>query len=139
MEWLYLRPRRPASYQSATQRWIDAEILLREGRTTGATYLAGYSIECMLKSLILSVTPARDRESVLTSFRGVKGHNYLWLKAKYFEAGGSQIESVISRSFLLVNSWSTHLRYESHTLKAIDAASFLKSAKEILDWADRRL
>ena len=49
------------------------------------------------------------------------------------------LEAVISRSFLTVNSWSTQLRYESQTLKAIDAASFLKSAKEILDWADGRL
>ena len=126
-------------YQSATQRWIDAEILLREGRTTGATYLAGYSVECMLKALILSVTPARDRESVLTSFRGVKGHNYHWLKARYFEGGGPQVPRFVSDSFLLVNTWTTDLRYETETLNPIDAAGFLTATKVIFDWADERL
>jgi hypothetical protein len=39
-------------YQSALQRFEDAQYLLDGERTTAAIYLAGYSVECMLKALI---------------------------------------------------------------------------------------
>jgi len=46
-------------YRSAFPRYEDAQILLRADRTTGAVYLAGYGIECILKALVLSIlTPA---------------------------------------------------------------------------------
>ena len=38
-------------YRCARQRFGEAEILLEAGHPTGAVYLAGYSIECMLKAL----------------------------------------------------------------------------------------
>jgi len=41
----------------AKQRFDDALLLLEMGRTTAAVYLAGYSVECMLKALILSAVP----------------------------------------------------------------------------------
>lgn len=39
--------------QLATDRIEDARILLDEGRWSGAYYLAGYAVECGLKSCIL--------------------------------------------------------------------------------------
>lgn len=39
-------------YRAAKQRFDDALLLLELKRTTAAVYLAGYSIECMLKALI---------------------------------------------------------------------------------------
>ena len=43
---------------------------------TGAVYLAGYSVECILKALIFSVVPLVQIEAVLGSFRGVRAHDY---------------------------------------------------------------
>ncbi len=75
-------------YQSAKQRFENAEFLLEAERTTGAIYLAGYSVECMLKALILSTVPPDQRVERLASFRGARAHDFDWLKAKYFAIGG---------------------------------------------------
>ena len=42
-------------YRAAKERFEDAELLLSLNRTTGAVYLAGYSVECIIKSLILII------------------------------------------------------------------------------------
>jgi hypothetical protein len=33
-------------YRAAVQRFDDAQLLLEQSRTTGAVYLAGYTVEC---------------------------------------------------------------------------------------------
>jgi len=46
-------PRAPEAqrYDRAAQHCLeDAQLLLTWGRTTGAVYLAGYTVECVLKS-----------------------------------------------------------------------------------------
>jgi HEPN domain-containing protein len=126
-------------YRSAKQRFEDAEFLLEAERTTGAIYLAGYSVECMLKAMILCIVPPDKRGEVHASFRGARAHDYDWLKARYFENGGPPFPSAISKSFSLVDTWTTDLRYKSGTSKRGDAESFLRAAREIMDWADRRL
>jgi len=57
-------PRSPEArlfYQAAKQRFEDALFLLA-GRRTAAVYLAGYAVECMLKTLILSRAPDKDHD-----------------------------------------------------------------------------
>jgi HEPN domain-containing protein len=126
-------------YQSARQRFKDASFLLQMGRTTGAVYLAGYSVECMLKALVLSVTPKSGRKTVLESFCGSKAHDYGWLKARYLERQVPGIPSEISKKFSLVNTWSTALRYKAGSVKVSEARSFFKAAEQIINWADGRL
>ncbi len=56
------RPQRPVhSTSRPKQRFEDAQFLLEAERTTGVVYLAGYSVEWMLKPLILAIYP-RGRE-----------------------------------------------------------------------------
>ena len=125
-------------YRSARQRLEDAQFLLEAERTTGAVYLAGYSVECMLKALVLSVAPAGERDEVLASFRGARAHDYDWLKARYFERGGAPFPRAVAKAFSLVNTWTTELRYMAGALRRGDAESFLKAAQEIMAWADGR-
>jgi hypothetical protein len=127
-------------YQAAFQRFEDAQFLLQEGRTTGAVYLAGYGVECMLKALILSRVARRvDRAEVLASFRGAKAHDFDWLKMQYLENGGSAYPGEVARHFLRVNSWTTDLRYKPGIMKNREAAAFLDAAAALLAWADGRL
>jgi hypothetical protein len=125
-------------YQSALQRFEDAEYLLAANRTTGV-YLAGYSVECMMKALILANAPAGRRVEILGHFRGGRGHDYDWLRARYFEQGGPPFPTDIARQFSFVDSWSTDLRYRAGALNPRDAEVFLRAARAILDWADGRL
>ncbi|HZU35127.1 MAG TPA: HEPN domain-containing protein, partial [Gemmataceae bacterium] len=123
-------------YQAAKQRFEDAQFLLDAQRTTGAIYLAGYCVECMLKALILSMLPQGKRAEMLGLFRGSKAHDYDWLKARYFENAGPLFPQATSKAFSFVNTWAVEIRYQAGTSKYGDAKAFLDSAEEIMTWAD---
>ena len=126
-------------YRAAKQRFEDAELLLKEDRTTGAVYLAGYGVECMLKALLLAAIPEKAQKQMRESFRGRKGHDLDGLKALYVEKGKQGIPSAIGKCLARVNSWATDLRYSPASLKAREAKQFLRDAAEILRWAEERL
>lgn len=114
-------------------------MLERAGRTTGAIYLAGYGVECLLKALVLSVIPVSQQREVVAEFRGARGHNFDWLKTRYLENGGAQFPAEISKAFSLVNTWGAEWRYHSGTVSSKDAELFLLDAERIIMWADERL
>jgi len=126
-------------YQAAKQRFEDARYLLEGERTTGAIYLAGYCIECMLKALILSQLAEAKRLEMLSSFHGSKAHDYDWLKARYFEIGGPPFSKDVAKAFAYVNTWAVEIRYKAGTSNYGDAKTFLDSAELIMDWADGRM
>jgi len=125
-------------YRVAKQRFEDATFLLGVNRTTAAVYLAGYSVECMLKALVLSAAPSSQESEVLRSFRGTRAHNYDWLRDEYRNRRG-QLPRHVARHLTHVNTWSTDMRYEPGTMKPAAAKSFLDSATEIIRWADRSM
>jgi HEPN domain-containing protein len=126
-------------YRAAKQRFEDARFLLEAQRTTGAIYLAGYSVECMLKALILAMVPDGKRSEMLASFRGSKAHDYDWLKERYFENKGPSFPKAIAKAFTFVNTWAVEIRYKAGTSKYRDAKAFLASAEAIMAWADGRM
>jgi hypothetical protein len=128
-----------AFYQAAKQRFQDSQFLLDAGRTTGAVYLAGYSVECMLKALILSGLPERARFEMIQSFRGSRAHDYTWLRTRYFQHHGPSFPLAVSNAFILVNSWAVEIRYAARTMKYGDAHAFLEATKVIMLWADGRM
>jgi HEPN domain len=126
-------------YRCAFQRHDDAQVLIRADHTTGAVYLAGYGVECILKALILEgLAPAACR-AMLDSFRGARAHDYEWLRTQYLENGGARFPRNITEAFTLVNDWSTDIRYLPRTLRAEEAEGFLSAARDIIHWADGRL
>ena len=126
-------------YRAAKQRFDDALLLLEMGRTTAAVYLAGYSVECMLKALILAAVPQAQAEEVLGLFRGARAHDYEWLLHLYAEKGGAQIPPSVVPHFARVNSWSTDMRYVPGTIALREAHAFVDAATTILTWVDGRL
>jgi HEPN domain-containing protein len=126
-------------WRTALQRFDDATTLLAAGRTTGAVYLAGYSVECALKALLIESTPRKDRASMAGSFRGAKAHDFEWLREQYRQVKGPPIPADVNEHFVLVGTWSTDFRYHAGIIRSDDAEDFLNSAKEIFDWADGRM
>src|SRR5438045_57822 len=109
-------------YRCAIERYEDAQILLKNERTTGAVYLAGYGIECILKALILSVVRPDESHSVLSSFRGQRGHSYDSLKEIYQKNGGSHFPPQVKQQFTLAaQSWSPDYRYKPGSMKLGEA------------------
>ncbi|MGD9633144.1 MAG: HEPN domain-containing protein [Pirellulales bacterium] len=126
-------------WRSALQRHDDAETLLAAGRNTGAVYLAGYSVECALKALLIESTPRNDRTTMVASFRGSKAHDFEWLREQYRKVKGPPIPADVHEQFVLVSTWSTDFRYRPGIIKPDDAEDFLKAAKAIVAWADGRI
>ena len=125
-------------YYVAYQRYEDATILLEANRTTGAMYLAGYSVECILKALILSRLPPGKRKKMMASFRGQKAHDFGWLRKQYHDAGGPTYPSTIAGSYNRVSTWRPDLRYSRGTASLKEARAFLGAAESILAWANER-
>ena len=121
------------------QRFDDALLLLEMERTTAAVYLAGYSVECMLKALILSAIPQGQAEEILGMFRGARAHDYEWLMRLYTEKGGARLSPHVIPHFARVNSWSTDMRYAPGAIAAREAKAFMDSVTELITWADGRL
>lgn len=126
-------------YRCAFQRYEDAEILLRADRTTGAVYLAGYGVECMLKALLLATLPPAARRLMIQSFRGPRGHDFEWLRTQYLANGGARFPREITAGLTVINDWSTDLRYLVRALKKKEATGFLNRAATIIRWADGRI
>ena len=57
-------------YRVAKQRYEDGKLLLEIERPAAAVYLTGYSVECILKALLLESVPRGQRPGLLSSFRG---------------------------------------------------------------------
>jgi len=126
-------------YRCAKQRFEEAEILMRAGKTTGAVYLAGYGVECILKTLTIMAVPQKNRSDIMLSFRGSRAHDYEWLRDLYLNNGGARFPSPITQHFTFVNSWSTDLRYQPRSVPDADAEAFVTAAEAIIIWADGRL
>lgn len=92
-------------------RLDEATILLDNGRTLGAVYLAGYAVECFLKSMILAQLPEHRQLKEYAAFRGVKSHDYGWLRQRYWQLGGPAFPVEAMVAFTILDDWQTHLRY----------------------------
>lgn len=126
-------------YQSAWQRLEDAEYLLNVKRTTGAVYLAGYAVECLLKALILAATSRGQRRAVADTFRGAKAHDLDWLRVKYLRTGGPPVPADVLQAFSVVNRWTTVLRYLARAIELAEARAFFRAVSRITGWADGRM
>lgn len=126
-------------YRAAFHRFGEARFLEEGGRYTGAIYLGGYGVECILKALILAAVPAGRRADMLATFRGQRAHNFDWLRYQYLQNGGAQFPPEIAKAFALVNTWDTDLRYETREISPRRAKQFLENAEEVIKWADGRL
>ncbi len=126
-------------YRAGKQRFEDSQFLLRAERTTGAVYLAGYTVECLLKALLLASVARGLRQELLKEFRGNRGHNLEWLGALYRRHVGVGIPRDVTRHLMRLASWSTDLRYTAGLLKRREADEFVDSVVAVAAWADGRM
>ena len=126
-------------YRVAYQRFEEAEVLFEAGYYIGAVYLAGYAVECMLKTLILEATPEKDHPTVEAEFRGQRAHHYEWLRHRYGQTHAPGWPAEISQGLTFVGTWETALRYTPGVGDRHDASRFLAEARKIVAWADSRM
>ncbi|MGD9646723.1 MAG: HEPN domain-containing protein [Pirellulales bacterium] len=125
--------------RAGLQRLDAAEYLLRGGFNLDATYLAGYTIECALKALILELTPVADRPNVLLKITsGSTMHRTEVLLGKLRDLGVSLPARLVPR-VRRAAAWTTQLRYETGRSDTGETRAFLKTAKAVYDWVEGHL
>jgi HEPN domain-containing protein len=122
--------------RAAIQRLDAAQALFKLHMNLDAIYLAGYSVECALKSLILERTAASDKSRTLGSFRGRRGHDLGGLK-DLLARRHCRVPTEIVPHIARVETWSTELRYEVGRIPDSEAELFLSSSHKILHWVQR--
>lgn len=119
-------------------RLKKARFLLQHNYTTAAVYLAGYAVECMLKTLILANEPAARHPQTMKSFRGVHSHAYRWLREELAKRRVN-LPATITKGLTRVKFWTTSLRYDPSIINRHDAEEFVTAVDEIAAWARERL
>jgi HEPN domain-containing protein len=129
--------------QLAELRLAEAQLLLEKGLPSGAYYLAGYAVECALKSIIATGFRANEipDKSLVNS---VYTHNLkdllnlAELKSPLDEAMSENPD--LRESWTTVSNWSEHSRYRTWTADA--AATMLEAVgaadKGLLQWLQKR-
>jgi HEPN domain-containing protein len=116
----------------AMNRYDDADCLMKAKRYNAAIYLAGYAVECMLKSLLVTRTPVSKTAEIQDFFRGNLGHNLEQLLLAIRERG-ENFPSPVTRMFQTINKiWSVNIRYQHVQLKHKEAASIMNAVLEII-------
>jgi len=124
--------------EAAGKHLSDARVLLPAGRADGAAYLAGYVVECSLKSVLLHEkgVPAQGSPP---PWKGRDGHDLAKLQsdaatlasvagaktARYF---GPTVKGLTS---LALAAWDPEMRYRAPSMAAADATSWLANAESV--------
>lgn len=108
----------------ANERMMDASCMKARSDSVGPIYLAGYAIECSLKSLL-------QKRGSGFPVHGSEGHNLraLWEKAGFSsrDIGGAK-----GHSTYYLESWSTDLRYEVSAIFPGTCDEMLSGAKRLV-------
>jgi HEPN domain-containing protein len=124
--------------RAAGQRLTTAQFLLDNRYNLDAMYLAGYTVECSLKALILELTPAPDRTKTFKKISSGKKMHEPEVLGMLLKDLGKPIPLKLVKRFRR-SGWSTALRYESGRTDTGETRSFLKTAKAVHDWVEVQL
>jgi len=134
--------------RAGIHRRADAQALFEKGRWRGAMYLAGYALECRLKSGLMQKYKCRDLDEleVQLKSRGLISGDatvYDHRLELYLKAAGALVRLRDNpspwRRFNVVNRWLPSWRYNPDLSNAEDAQDFLAAVDDILHWIDGNL
>jgi hypothetical protein len=120
--------------KAAIQRLTISEYLFDGDFTLDAFYLAGYSVECILKALIMHLTLQENRQEVFEQLKaGARMHYPEHLKEKLKQLGHPIPDELVKgyRRF----AWSTDLRYESGRRPRSEVRGYMKIVQKTIEWA----
>jgi HEPN domain-containing protein len=134
--------------KAGRHRMDDARALLNAVRWRGAMYMAGYSIECLLKTKLMRMFDCRHlreleeelhRRGVLPVHAGIFTHQ---LELLLRLAGGLdrlRRNEEHWRLFNMVNRWVPAWRYTAALSNRDDAEDFLAAIGKVSQWIENNL
>lgn len=130
----------------AKQRLDEAKLINdRLQLWSAAQYLAGYSVECMLKALILVNTPRSKRPApgrdTINWMKESFGHDlnklHAGLRSRRVKIPAAVLGELVFLGSDAESKWSPEDRYEPGPGNPKEAARFLKAVEAVVRWADR--
>jgi hypothetical protein len=120
--------------RASEQRFTTAEFLLEQrDYSLDAFYLAGYSVECILKALVMHLTPEPNREKAFGRLRSGARMHYPEHLNEELKNLGHPIPKDLAKGFRRFD-WTTALRYEHGHWPVGEVRGYLKVAKKAIDW-----
>ena len=124
--------------RAGKQRFTAANALFHSGLHLEAIYLAGYTIECSLKAVILQHGPKSKQGEVTEQItRGTKAHNYESLLSLLKKSGVNMPEDLVSHVRRALTLWSPDLRYQTGRKPVQEVMAMFEATRLILEWAER--
>ena len=134
--------------KAAKHRRDDAQALFDAGRWRGSMYVAGYSVECLLKTKLMQkfrcvhlgeLDEELERRGMLGGSATVFTHQLG--KLLILTGGWARLRrnAAAWRSFLEVNFWTPAWRYTADLSERGKADEFLKAFDSLLGWVENNI
>lgn len=132
--------------KASKHRLEDARALFNANRYRGAMYLAGYAVECRLKTKLMTMFDCRhlheledelDRRGQLPARATVFTHQLEVLLQLAQGRDRLRSDRVLWQQFNIVNRWLPAWRYSGNLSNREDAEDFLTAIDAILGWIDK--
>ncbi|QTA85407.1 HEPN domain-containing protein [Desulfonema magnum] len=126
----------------------DAQALFNAGRWRGAMYMAGYAVECLLKTKLMRIYNCRNLHELEDELqrRGVLTHNttvfthHLELLFRLTQGFDRLRQNrTLWPEFNIINSWVPAWRYTVNLSNRKDAEDFLEAVGNIMRWIENNV
>ena len=134
--------------RASIHRLDDARALFNAGRWRGAMYMAGYAVECLLKTKLMQRYSCRtlreledelQRRGALAEHATVFTHHLELLLRLTQRLDQLRQHRMLWPQFVLVNRWIPAWRYTADTANRQDAADFLEAVAQIMQWLEHNV
>ena len=133
---------------ASRQRLADAKVLFNASRWRGAMYMAGYAVECLLKTRLMHIYDCKNlreledmlrQRSILPANRTVSTHqleDLLRLTPGYNRLMRNREMLPL---FNKINQWTPNWRYTSKSTNRREATEFMTSIESFMQWVNNNL
>ncbi len=134
--------------KAGKHRWEDAQAMLYAGRWRGAMYLAGYTVECALKTKLMTRFRCRNlkgleevlhRRGLLGKTMSVFTHQLEVLLQLTDSSDRLRSNASMWASFSVVNQWIPAWRYSADLGTSEEATAFVQSVAAALRWIENNI
>ncbi len=133
---------------ASRQRLEDARVLLKASRWRGAMYIAGYAVECLLKTKLMQIYDCRNlrelddilqRRFALPAGGTIFTHQLETLFRLTPSYHRLQQNQEMLSSFNVVNRWAPKWRYLSKQTNRDEATFFMNAVEKVIHWIDNNI
>jgi len=134
--------------KASLHRLDDAYALFNAGRWRGAMYMAGYAVECLLKTKLMQRYSCRtlhdlevelQRRGILPEPATVFTHQLELLLRLTQRFDQLRQHRMLWPQFALVNRWIPAWRYTADLANRQDATDFLEAVTQIMQWLEHNV